>query len=142
MKSLLLRLLICAAALCSVAPLRAQLVPPDTAAGRTALAYDADPFTNFSLGDGGAGFVKFAIVLSQPGTVYFQDSNLFPFHSDFATQHLQPFLGMSRAQFDAVSLRRAGQQVVLGAVIFPPGGRPREFGIQFVGHDPYLKEDV
>jgi hypothetical protein len=88
---------------------------------------------NYSGGDGGAGFVKFAIVLSDPGTVYFQDSNLYPFHFDFATQRLQPFLGMSRAQFGAVSLRRAGQQVVLGAVIFPPFGSAREFGIQFVG---------
>jgi hypothetical protein len=90
----------------------------------------------------GAGFVKFAIALSDPGTVYFQDSNLYPFHFDFATRRLQPFLGMSRAQFDAVSLRRAGQQVVLGAVIFPPFSSPREFGIQFVGLDPYPKEDV
>ena len=119
-----------------------QLVPPDTTEGRTQISYSEEPFVNYSGGDGGAGFVKFAIVLSDPGTVYFQDSNLYPFHFDFATQRLQPFLGMSRAQFDAVSLRRAGQQVVLGAVIFPPFDSAREFGIQFVGLDPYPKEDV
>ena len=119
-----------------------QLVPPDTTEGRTQISYSEEPFVNYSAGDGGAGFVKFAIVLSDPGTVYFQDSNLYPFHFDFATQRLQPFLGMSRAQFDAVSLRRAGQQVVLGAVIVPPFGSAREFGIQFVGLDPYPKEDV
>lgn len=119
-----------------------QLVPPGTPAGKTQLAYDEEPFANFSEGDGGAGFVKFAIILSQPDTVYFQDSNLFPFHYEFATQHLAPFLGMSRAEFDAVSLRRTGQQVVLGAVIYPPFGGPREFGIQFVGLDAYAKEDV
>ncbi|HZJ16060.1 MAG TPA: hypothetical protein VFD27_13490, partial [Chthoniobacteraceae bacterium] len=119
-----------------------KLVPPDTTEGRTQVSYSEEPFVNYSGGDGGAGFVKFAIVLSDPGTVYFQDSNLYPFHFDFATQRLQPFLGMSRAQFGAVSLRRAGQQVVLGAVIFPPFGSAREFGIQFVGLDPYPKEDV
>ncbi|HET6406672.1 MAG TPA: PEP/pyruvate-binding domain-containing protein, partial [Chthoniobacteraceae bacterium] len=35
-----------------------------------------------------------------------------------------------------------GQQVVLGAVIIPPPGGPREYGIQFVGLDAYPKEDV
>src|SRR5687768_2870342 len=108
-----------------------QLVPPDTAAGKTQLTYEEEPFTNFPEPMRGVGFVKFAVILSQPDTVYFQDSNLFPFHYEFATQHLAPFLGMSRAQFDAVSLRRAGQQVVLGAVLFPRFGGAREFGIQF-----------
>jgi hypothetical protein len=34
------------------------------------------------------------------------------------------------------------QQVVLGAVIIPPAGTAREYGIQFVGYDPYPREDV
>jgi hypothetical protein len=49
---------------------------------------------------------------------------------------------MSPAQFDAIALRRTGQQVVLGALIYPPAGGPREYGVQFVGYDPYPKEDV
>jgi Pyruvate phosphate dikinase, AMP/ATP-binding domain len=118
-----------------------QLVPPGTPAGKTSIAYEDEPFVNYTSGDGGAGFVKFSIILTQPGTVYFQDSNLFPFHYNFASQHLEPFLGMTATQFDAVSLRRSGQQVVLGAVIIPPTGE-REYGIQFVGYDPYPKEDV
>ncbi len=129
-------------ALLCLVPAHAQLVPPDTTEGRTSLAYPEDPFINYSAGDGGAGFVKFAIILSHPGTVYFQDSNLYPFHYDFATQRLQPFLGMSHQQFDAATLRRAGQQAVLGAVIFPPFGSAREYGIQLAGLDPYTKEEV
>src|SRR4029453_7892443 len=85
-------------------PAVAQLVPPDTTEGKTSLTYDDEPFTNRDGSDGGLGFVKFAIVLSQPNTVYFQDSNLFPFHYDFATQRLQSFVGMGRQEFDAVSL--------------------------------------
>ncbi len=54
---------------------------------------------------------------------------------------LPPFRGLSRAEFDQVSLRRAGQQVVLGAVLFAPG-ELREIGIQFVGLDPYPPEAV
>jgi hypothetical protein len=119
-----------------------QLVPPGTDAGKTSIVYDGEPFANYEGGDGGAGFVKFSIILSQSDTTYFQDSNLFRFHYNFATEHLEPFLGMSASQFDAVSLQRAGQQVVLGAVIIPPAGGPREYGIQFVGYDPYPKEDV
>jgi hypothetical protein len=119
----------------------AQLVPPGTEAGKTSLVYDSEPFVNHNDGDG-AGFVKFAIIFSQSGTAFFQDSNLFPFHYNFATEHLQPFLGMSAAQFDAVALRRSRQQVVLGAVLYPPPDGPREYGIQFVGYDPYPKEDV
>jgi hypothetical protein len=118
-----------------------QLVPPGTNAGKTSIAYEDEPFVNNTGGDGGAGFVKFSIILTQPGTAYFQDSNLLPFHYNFATQHLEPFLGLTVTQFDAVSLRRSGQQVVLGAVIIPPTER-REYGIQFVGYDPYPKEDV
>src|SRR6185369_601843 len=101
--------------LCSVAncELLAQLVPPDTTEGKTEISYDSEPFANFAGGDGGAGFVKFSVILSQPGTAYFQDSNLRLFHYDFASQHLQPFVGYSREQFDAVSLHLSGQQVVL-----------------------------
>ncbi|MHA3773424.1 PEP/pyruvate-binding domain-containing protein [Verrucomicrobiota bacterium sgz303538] len=129
------------AALCSVtAP--AQLVPPDTEDGKTGIIYPEEPFRNFSQSENGIAFVKFSIILSEPTKVYFQNSENFLFHYDFAKEHLQPFLGMSRPQFDAVSLRAQGQQVVLGAVLFAPYGGPREVGIQFVGLDAYPKEQV
>lgn len=86
-------------------------------------------------------WIKFALVLAEPDRVYFQDSTRYPFHYEFAVTRLPPFQGLSRAAFDQVSLRRAGQQVVLGAVLFAPG-ELRELGIQFVGLDPYPPEQV
>lgn len=86
-------------------------------------------------------WLKFAIVLAEPHRVVFQDSSKYVFHYDFAVARLEPFKGMSREAFDAVSLRRAGQQVVLGAVLFAPG-ELREMAIQIVGLDPYPPEQV
>ncbi len=86
-------------------------------------------------------WLKFTLLLAEPGRVFFQDSTKYPFHYDFAVARLAPFQGLSRAAFDAVTLRRAGQQAVLGAVLFAPG-EWREIGIQFVGLDPYPPEQV
>jgi hypothetical protein len=87
-------------------------------------------------------WVKFAILLDDPTRVFYQDSTKFPFHYEFATQRLAPFLGMDRAAFDAVSLRRTNQQVVLGTVLFPPGTNFVEYGVQFVGLDAYTVDEI
>ncbi len=65
-------------------------------------------------------WVKFSILLNDPTRVYYQDSKKYLFHYDFATTRLLPFQGMSYAEFDAVSLHRTNQQVVLGTVLYPP----------------------
>jgi hypothetical protein len=87
------------------------------------------------------GWIKFTILTDDLTTVIFQDSTTYPFHYDFATNELAPFLGMSPSQFDAVTLHETNQQAILGAVILPPliGGNQviPEFGIQFVRQDPY-----
>ncbi len=87
-------------------------------------------------------WIKFALVLADPHRVHFQDSSKYPFHYDFARTRLAPFQSMTREQFDAVSLWRANQQVVLGAVLFGPTASLREIGIQIVGNDPYPPEQV
>jgi hypothetical protein len=87
-------------------------------------------------------WVKFAILLADPTRVFYQDSTKFPFHYEFATQRLAPFVGLDRTEFDAVSLRRTNQQVVLGAVLFPPGTNFVEYGVQFVGLDAYTVEEI
>src|SRR6266542_1930421 len=87
-------------------------------------------------------WVKFAILLHDPTRVYYQDSAKFLFHYDFATQRLPPFLGIDPASFDAVSLYRTNQQVVLGAVLYPPATKYAEYGIQVVGRDAYQPEDI
>ncbi len=86
------------------------------------------------------GWVKFAILTCDPSTVYFQDSRRYSFHYDFAKEHLDPYLGIARSEFDRISLHSEDQELVLGAVLFPPIDselRDREFAIQLVRYDPY-----
>ena len=83
-------------------------------------------------------WVKFALILDGLPKVYFQKSADYPFHFPFATERLSPFLGMDLEAFNAVSLFRVGQEVVLGAVLWAP--RWNQYGIQFVGQDQYPRE--
>ncbi len=94
-----------------------------------------------SEGSMGPGWVKFLILTSAPGTVYFQDSNLYAFHYDFAVNELPQFAGMTPAQFDGATLFATGQQAILGAVLIPPTAAGQhvfpEYGIQLVRRDSY-----
>lgn len=93
-------------------------------------------------------WVKFTILLCDPGTVYFHNGNTHRFHYDFARARLSPFVGMTREQFDSTTLHAAGQQAVLGAVLIPgfsPFGESspvRELAIQLVRQDAYTREQV
>jgi hypothetical protein len=87
-------------------------------------------------------WLKFAILKAEPHRVYFQDSTKYPFHYDFAVARLPAFRGFTRAEFDAVSLRRAPQQVLLGAILYAPSDQLPEIGVQFVGQDPYPREEI
>lgn len=87
-------------------------------------------------------WVKFAILLDEPWRVVYQDSREFPFHYEFATQRLGQFKGMDRAEFDAVSLHRENQRVVLGALLYPPRPTFLEYGVQFIGLDPYAPDEI
>jgi hypothetical protein len=100
-----------------------------------------DPFQSTNAAQG-VTWVKFAILLDDPTRVYYQDSRKYLFHYDFATQRLPAFHGMSYEQFDAVSLHRVGQQVVLGTVLYPPATTFAEYGVQFVGLDSYTPEEI
>ena len=87
-------------------------------------------------------FVKFSILLNDSTRVYYQHTTNYPFHFEFATQRLPPFLGWDRPSFDAVSLHRQNQQVVLGAVLYSPRYTFVEYGVQFVGLDPYTPDEI
>lgn len=89
-----------------------------------------------------ARWVKFAIPLATPHRIFFQQSSRYLFHYDFAVARLNGFKGLTRAEFDAVSLHTNGQQVVLGALLFPPTTNDNEIGIQFAGLDPFPAEQV
>jgi hypothetical protein len=95
-------------------------------------------------------WVKFTIILPpyDANVVYYQDCREYAFHYHFATDLLDPFIGMSTSEYDQVTLYEEGQQAVLGAIIMPPsGGYPPppalpEYGIQFVRLDPYTREEI
>lgn len=109
----------------------------------------SDPFIKRGSFMDDPGWVKFTILTSAPATIYFQDCTHYAFHYDFATELLDPFVGMSPAEYDQISLYAQGQQAILGAVVVPPQliGYPPppqipEYGIQFVRRDPYTKEQI
>ncbi len=87
-------------------------------------------------------WVKFSVLMGDPSRVIFQNSNTYPYHFHFSTERLTPFLGMSNAAFDQISLYENGQQVISGAVLFPPIRSTNEIGIQLVRQDAYHPEMV
>ncbi|MBN1124219.1 MAG: hypothetical protein JXA82_04365 [Sedimentisphaerales bacterium] len=109
-----------------------------------------DPFEVRSTASDGMGWTKFTILLDpyDPNLVYYQDSKKYSLHYTFATEWLDPFLGIAPEDFNAATLYQQGQQAILGAVITPPNeGYPpqpkfHEYGIQFVRFDPYTPEQT
>lgn len=137
-----------ASLLASAGPASAQCSGVPAADWRNTITNRDDPFFTPVAG-AQPRWIKFTILLCDPTTVYFQNSATYPFHFDFASVRLNPFLGMSAAQFDARTLRIAGQEAVLGAVLAPgsggfggPDASPNELAIQIVGLDAYPREQV
>jgi hypothetical protein len=112
------------------------------------VVFPDDAYCSAGVSAGDPGWVKFTIKLDDPCTVYFQDSQLYVLHHEFATSVLDPFIGMSASQFYQVTLYESGQLAALGTVIMPPvSGFPAEpdfleYGIQFIRQDPYTKEGI
>jgi len=122
-------------------------------AWRPEVEFPADPL--FSRGTPGVSgsdrWGKFSILLSpyDANIVHFQNSWKYVFHYEFAVQHLDPFVGMTLAQFNAVTLFEHNQQAIMGAVVLPPltGFIPpktdfSEYGIQFVRQDAFTREEI
>lgn len=86
-------------------------------------------------------WAKFTILREDSTRVWFQDSQRYRFHHDYARLRLKPFLGMSRAEFDLSTLQASNHLAVLGAVLVPGDGRP-EYGIQIVGQQPWPRDEV
>ncbi|MFO0833023.1 MAG: PEP/pyruvate-binding domain-containing protein [Phycisphaerales bacterium] len=133
------------AVLCFSFRASAQVITPSPY-WRNTVAWATDPFAVAPTDPNDPRWVKFTILLSDPTRVYFQDSVHYPFHYEFAAERLDPYLGIPRTNFDAISLYASGQQVQLGAVLFPPGSPsgvgPREFGIQFIRNDALTAQQV
>ncbi|MBN1766526.1 MAG: hypothetical protein JW860_14825, partial [Sedimentisphaerales bacterium] len=104
-----------------------------------------DPFISPGASDADPGWVKFTTLILpdyDPNLIYYQDSIAYPFHYHFATERLDPFLGMSVPEFFQIALYETGQQASMGAVITPYNPAVLEYGIQFVRLDPYPKEQI
>lgn len=105
------------------------------------ISFPFEPFAAWPATFETPGWVKFTVLMHDPTKVYYQDSNKFPFHGEFATARLDPFFEMSRDEFDQVSLHEEGQKAILGAVLFPPTPESvPEYGIQLVRQDAYDPE--
>jgi hypothetical protein len=110
---------------------------------KNGISFPDEPFQSWT----SPAFVKFTVIAKDgfdPNLVYFQDSARYEYHFSFALENLPPFIGMTVEEFDNVTLHAAGQQAVLGAVLFPPWHDPpyNEYGIQLVRNDPYTREEV
>jgi len=95
------------------------------------------------------GWIKFTLdgVRETGSPLFFQDSRTYDLHYDFASRHLDPYVGISPEEFNRISLYAEDQHLALGAVITPPQGYPLnqpipEYGIQLVRHDPYTREET
>lgn len=121
---------------------------PAHASLKTQLELPYDPFFSAPQGDflQEVRWVKFIVLASDPGRIYFQDAAAYPFHYEFARDRIPAFQGMSRAQFDTVTLQNEGRQAVLGAVLVPGDNiNYPEYGVQLVSNDdlhPQLVDDV
>ncbi len=100
-----------------------------------------DSFQAYSPTLVGLSWVKFTIRVDQPEVVYFQNSSQTPFHYDFVASTLEPYIGWTTPEIDAVSLQADGQELVFGAVLYSPTA-PYEIGIQLVRQDAYSVDDV
>lgn len=112
-------------------------VPAD-ASWKAALELPYDPFLSLPQGDfqQEVRWVKFIVLASEPSRIYFHDATTYPFHYEFASEHIPAFQGMTRAQFDAVTLKSEGRRAVLGAVLVPADGAAQpEYGVQLVSND-------
>ena len=125
----------------------------DSSSWDDTIVFPDDLFSSNSLSGEGLKWIKFTVLLDpcSPdnfGSIWFQDSQTYLFHYDFAVTHLEPFSGMTLQQFNAVTLSQANQEAVLGSVIWPPlTGYPpeplfQEYGIQFVRQEPYARETM
>lgn len=112
-------------------------------AWKNQIEFPDDPFQSWT----SPAYVKFTIVTTEgfaSNAVYYQDSTRYEYHYDFAVEYLSPFVRMTIAQFDAVTLHANNQRAILGAVILPPWADPplNEYGIQLVRQDAYSREEV
>ncbi|HVH45681.1 MAG TPA: hypothetical protein VM925_25175, partial [Labilithrix sp.] len=108
---------------------------------KNSITFPEEPFAVLG-GQSEPRWVKFTIFVSEPTKVYFQDSNKYAFHYDFAKNHLPGFAQMTHDEFARATLHANGQKLVTGVVLMPPRLDTMEVGIQLIREDEYTKEEV
>lgn len=80
------------------------------------VVFPDDPFRIAGASAEDPGWVKFTILLElyDPNIVYFQDCQKYTFHFTFATECLDPFLGMSTSEYEEITMYEVDQQAILG----------------------------
>ena len=66
---------------------------------------------------------KFTVILADPNRVYFQDSNRYPFHYDYARARLDGYQDISFQEYIRISLFLNQQELLLGTVILAAQSR-------------------
>jgi hypothetical protein len=87
-------------------------------------------------------FAKFTVVLADPGRVWFQDSDRYPYHYNFIRARLPGYENLGYPEFEAISLHPDGQELLLGTVMRPADPSLSEVAIEFTGNEPFAIEDV
>jgi len=133
-------------ALLCIEPLRAQTISPSPF-WKNQIEVPDDNFRVLGSSPGDPDWVKFTILVDDLDTVYFQDSQEYTFHYEFALEELDPFVDLTVQEYARYSLFAAGQRAILGAVIMPPSHvypplDTHEYGIQFIRLDPFTKEEI
>lgn len=119
-----------------------QVDPDPSPYWKNTIDFPGDPFrVDLSTSDP-VGWIKFTIPVGDPTSVYYQDGHQYPLHYDFATAELKPYVGISRPDYDQLTLYEQGQELILGAIVLPPAEYILEYGIQFVRLDPYDPAEI
>ena len=110
---------------------------------KTQVIWPDDPFLSDPFDIGGeipatVRWAKFTVLLEDPETIYWQDSNEYERHYNFALNEIPEFAGLSAEEFNERTLTIEGQEAILGGVLF--NLTQGEIGIEFVGRDPYPAE--
>ncbi len=87
-------------------------------------------------------WAKFIVLTEDPTRVFYQDGNSERFHAEFAVAHLDPFIGMTPAEFNQVALHAAGQRAILGTLLFPEDATRPEALVQLHGYDVYHPQQL
>ncbi len=89
---------------------------------------------------------KFIVLLDDPTRVFFQNTQQYPFHFQFATAELPPFKGLNALEYDALTLFPGpNQRAIAGSIAWADeflATEPHGISVQLLGGDGYPVETI